>query len=297
MIRVHPDFYPQFRCIAAECRHSCCIGWEIDVDEDTLAEYRQVGGAFGARLCRNIAEGDAPHFVLGEEERCPFLNHENLCDIILNLGEDALCQICSDHPRFYTWLPDRVEEGLGLCCEEAARLLLSHGAPIRFLTQDEPDEEDLEAVEGYYALLERRERLFSILQDRAHTIPERLTAAFALHGAVYTPRDGAQDAAFLTTLEALDERWRILLNAWHAPEPWPEDEAEHLLVYLVYRYYLRYALEEYDALFALRFGALTLGVLAGLHGEKRTELVRMWSAELEYSEENLAALADHLMEN
>ena len=31
--------------------------------------------------------------------------------------------------------------------------------------------------------------------------------------------------------------------------------------------------------------------------ESLAELVRMWSAELEYSEENLAALADRLMEN
>ena len=27
-----PDYYKEFSCIADHCRHSCCIGWEIDID-------------------------------------------------------------------------------------------------------------------------------------------------------------------------------------------------------------------------------------------------------------------------
>jgi lysine-N-methylase len=293
MVRIHPDFYPEFHCIAGQCKHSCCIGWEIDVDEDTMEDYQQVGGAFGERLHKCIA-GEESHFVLGEGERCPFLNGENLCDIIINLGEDSLCQICADHPRFYTWLPDRVEEGLGLCCEEAARLLLSHEGSIRFLEQEEPDEEDYEADEGYYALLRRREKVFACLQDRTRTIQERLAAAFAIHGAELEKRNIAEDIAFLDTLEILDEHWRKLLRQWTPADPWPEEEAEHLLVYLVYRYYLSATLEQGDALFPLRFGAMTLGVLAGLPEKSHEELVRMWSAELEYSEENLERIAAYL---
>ena len=37
MLYVRPDFYDDFHCLAAACRHSCCVGWEIDVDEDSLA--------------------------------------------------------------------------------------------------------------------------------------------------------------------------------------------------------------------------------------------------------------------
>lgn len=80
MQNVCPDYYERFHCIADRCRHNCCVGWEIDVDEDALAAYRTVGGEMGERLRRNIAEdGDAPHFILGEGERCPFLNEKNLC--------------------------------------------------------------------------------------------------------------------------------------------------------------------------------------------------------------------------
>ena len=48
-----PNFYNSFHCIADRCKDSCCIGWEIDIDEDTYDYYQQVDGEFGKRL-RNI---------------------------------------------------------------------------------------------------------------------------------------------------------------------------------------------------------------------------------------------------
>lgn len=90
MCHFTPDCYKDFPCIAGRCRHSCCIGWEIDVDPDKLCSYNAVPGPFGDRLRANISPADPPHFILGEGERCPFLNSENLCDIILTLSEDQI---------------------------------------------------------------------------------------------------------------------------------------------------------------------------------------------------------------
>ena len=88
MQNAYPDYYPLFRCIADRCRHNCCIGWEIDVDGDSLAAYDQIGGEMGERLHKCIdRSGEMPHFILGEQERCPFLNGKNLCDLILYGGE------------------------------------------------------------------------------------------------------------------------------------------------------------------------------------------------------------------
>ena len=28
--------WEHFRCVAERCRHSCCVGWEIGVDEESL---------------------------------------------------------------------------------------------------------------------------------------------------------------------------------------------------------------------------------------------------------------------
>ena len=37
-----PAYYKAFRCIGSDCTENCCIGWEIDVDEDSLAYYETV---------------------------------------------------------------------------------------------------------------------------------------------------------------------------------------------------------------------------------------------------------------
>ena len=84
MQQVYPNYYPQFQCTAGACRHSCCIGWEIDIDEASAARYAALPGAFGDRLRQQIDwESDPPHFILGEKERSPFLNADTLCDMIL----------------------------------------------------------------------------------------------------------------------------------------------------------------------------------------------------------------------
>ena len=114
-----PDYYTRFKCIAGKCRHSCCIGWEIDIDGDTYERYRNIPGEIGRRIIDNTAVNDGvASFVLGKDERGPFLNKDGLCDIILDLGEDALCQICTEHPRFHNLRGDGyIESGVGLCCE------------------------------------------------------------------------------------------------------------------------------------------------------------------------------------
>ena len=49
-----PDFYDSFHCIGSECPDNCCIGWELDIDEDTYEYYKNVPGEFGDRLRANM---------------------------------------------------------------------------------------------------------------------------------------------------------------------------------------------------------------------------------------------------
>ena len=165
-----PDYFDRFQCIAGACSDNCCIGWEIDVDEERQQYYRTVPGELGDRLSRMIDRERGCFILQGKEERCPFLNRENLCDLILGLGESALCDICREHPRFYDWFPGRTEAGIGLCCEAAARLILGTQEPVRFVSADlEPEEDDM-----VNALFEARETAISILQDRQYSVWVRL---------------------------------------------------------------------------------------------------------------------------
>ena len=72
---IKPNFYDAFHCTAAACSDTCCAGWEIDVDPDTVEYYENLEGELGDRLREELC--DLPDgtvcFRLGENERCPFL--------------------------------------------------------------------------------------------------------------------------------------------------------------------------------------------------------------------------------
>ena len=53
-----PSYYKNFKCIAEKCTHNCCIGWEIDIDGQTLARYDALQGDLGDRIRRGIVRGE-----------------------------------------------------------------------------------------------------------------------------------------------------------------------------------------------------------------------------------------------
>ena len=298
---IAPDFYPQFQCIAGNCKHSCCIGWEIDIDEDTLETYKSMDGEIGQRLRTSIDfDCDCPHFITGDDGRCPFLNSENLCDLILELGEDALCGICDMHPRFRNDFSDRTEMGLGLCCEEAARLILTRTEPMQLITLEDDGIEE-EADESDLYLYSLRDNAIAIMQDREFSYAERtehLAMAFDIDLPESTP---AHWADIYSELERLDETWTDMLHSLQTdftPNPFPQwDTAwEQLAVYFLYRH-LPAALWDGDAESKLGFALLSVQMLQWLCSAKKDvcfadllEFTRMYSSEIEYSDENLERL-------
>ena len=308
-----PKIYKDFRCIAAECRHNCCIGWEIDIDEDTLAFYRAQTGEIGEELRKNIEITDGcASFRLDEHERCPFLNRRNLCDIYLTLGENALCQICRDHPRFRNFFSDRTEVGLGLCCESAARLLLCAETPFS-LIQIADDGETQTPTPEEAAFFAFRERVFLSAQDRNLPPEQRLQTILDTVGAHLPQKSPAAWAAFYAALERLDHGWDAALetlctlppDAFAAPFM-KEAELffENLLCCFLYRH-LAGALDDGNlsvhAAFCVHgvqfFWALYRACAkehAGFDVDLALNLVRQYATEIEYSAENLEAVLDAL---
>ncbi len=308
METVYPDYYNTFHCIADKCRHTCCIGWEIDIDEKTAANYRSVKGIWGRQLSEHIAWEDLPHFILDEGGRCPFLNDNNLCDLILNLGEERLCSICREHPRFRNELPDRVEMGLGLCCEEAARLILGQKGTTKWIvegTRKEPD-----------AILLLRDAVLSILQNREDPLTNRIAAMMHVCGSECLPFNVILWRDRLMSLERMDERWTnyLMLLTEDIVSSFsfsfivrPEEEYEHLMVYLIYRYFAN-AWDREEAIVRACFAAFGCWLIHALNValfqrngyvsfEDQVELCRLFSAEIEYSEENRDMVLNWLSED
>ena len=186
-----PSFFDQFKCIGSACTDTCCAGWEIEVDETTAEGYLTEKGAFGDRLRREIGSEPGEYFFKLQDNRCPFLNKENLCDIFINLGEDRLCDICREHPRFYNWFGDYtfVEEVTQDEDDELSEEMWHEAEDetedvCQSVSEEQDDSDENEHTDDYDLLddeseeceqmLEERKAIFSILQNRKKNIGARL---------------------------------------------------------------------------------------------------------------------------
>ena len=303
MKEAFPNYYRKFQCIADRCVHSCCIGWEIDVGEKTFQKYSALKNGLGEKIRENIT-GKPPHFILQEGERCPFLNERGLCDIILTHGADMLCDICTLHPRFRNFYSDFAETGLGLCCEEAARIILSQDEKFCI---EIPENESLSPEEqSFFAI---RAEILWILQDREKSIIERfcnLAEKFGLEFGFSLP----VVVELFLSLERLDDSWTNELKSvsefFFDGKIFENRELaiafEQLAVSLVFRH-LTGALQ--DGEYAARvcfclLGCFLIGAMWECNMSKNVEfelsdmceIVRLFSSEIEYSEENTEALLD-----
>ena len=301
---IAPHYYRRFRCIAERCRHSCCIGWEIDVDEASLEKYQTLPGELGGEIRAAIVlEDGTAHFRLAGHDRCPFLNDEGLCRMILGFGEDILCQICRDHPRFYNEFSHCTEAGLGLTCEAAARLILSEPAPL-FLTvlEDDGGEESPDEYEDY--LLTLRRNLLALLEDESWSLEERLTNVLDLSGASIPEKSCAEWADIFRSLERLDENWDQILATLSLPAKPLGSEWDrpflNLAAYFLYRH-LPAALYGADPEQYAAFAVLSTRIIRRLFAaapaqdmDTLADLARMYSSEIEYSTDNTDAILDLL---
>lgn len=283
MNEIKPDFYDKFNCIAGACRHSCCKGWEIDVDEDSAQYYGQIAGPFGDRLRSALhCEDGVTSFVLTKDERCPLLRDDGLCDLILHLGEESLCDICALHPRFFGETENFEYAGIGLSCEEAARLLL------------EPDG-DLMIISG----------------EQTTSFPEFMEKEFGsrMREFRFVPYSKRKEIEKLLSIysecEPIDDHWEVELRELKAftehtaeiprrEDPKREDmqpsKYDRIYQYLIYRQMDRIAEFGMEAVLSFaRQGTEYIYLRDCMHPDT-AEHTRRWSEQMEYSEENTELL-------
>ncbi|MBO5339091.1 MAG: flagellin lysine-N-methylase [Clostridia bacterium] len=288
-----PRYYKNFKCIADKCEHSCCIGWEIDIDKKALLKYKKLKDGYGNIIADTISMDDTPHFKLVENERCPHLDEHGLCKIITNVGEEYLCDICREHPRFYNYT-SIAEVGLGMSCEEAARIILSSSDYDAFEYIGEVDaEEDFTDFDG----LTERGKIYKILRQEKN-YKSRLEEIYSKYQI-----DFGNDETWLEildSLEYLDQKHKDLFKNYSSknrPSGKTQNEyLERFLAYLVYRHTTE-AFDYEDFLLRLSFCLFCERLLASLICSKGAKelsevatLSRIISEEIEYSEDNTEAL-------
>lgn len=346
MILRVPSFYKTFQCIADKCEHSCCIGWEIDIDEDSFDYYKSIPGSFGKRLAEQTTTEDGEHsFILQENGWCPFLNKQKLCDIYSELGEEALCEVCTEYPRFTIEYGNVREIALSFSCEEVGRILFSdegkmHYEDVRmpdawqeedFDENDEPFEEDMEEFCSH--LEEYRSQAIAILQNREKRMDDRIKEYLIFCGklqkVVQDPEEQPRKAEeywqrrmdVFDELENVNDEWiavktqvrrffaehsyKETLEEYRQSDCYNEIWYEHIMVYFTYRYFMR-AWYDGNLLAKAQFAVVGFLVIRDMdlvryysNGRKftladRIAVARIFSREVEHSEETLELLEDDI---
>ncbi len=294
-----PTYYGKFKCIAERCRQSCCINWEIPIDDGALSKYEKI-----PEIAATIAhDEDCAHFKLCENGRCPHLNEDGLCNIIISHGESSLADICRRHPRFYNLVDSRIEAGLGIVCREACRFILECEEPFS-LSREVVVGEDFSylkhALSEDFSATAARSRIFSVIRG-ASSFTEVITA---LRQEFMLPiiKEPDEWLLYLSEFEILDEEWQDRLqltlntNVPKSVENMFDTYYLRLLAYFVYRHVS--AATSPDNLRArLGFSILSAEMIKHIFsrsgGKTLDDLIdvaREYSLEIEYSEENTAEL-------
>jgi len=224
MLIVKPDYYDEFKCVANECEDTCCAGWQIVIDEESMERYEKVEGAFSKNLKDSI-DWEEGVFCQDEQRRCAFLNAHNLCDLYAELGKESLCNTCRDYPRHIEEFENVREYTLSISCPEVAKLLLNRKEPVTFPEYEEEGEEEFEDFDFllYSRLLDARTVMLDILWDRTVSVQWR---AFLIWQIGIELQEYMDEGKLFSCEEIFDkytskEWWPYLekrLEAWKASE-------------------------------------------------------------------------------
>ncbi len=289
--------FKKFECKKGECKKTCCALWQISVDRKTLNKYKKVKGDFARRIKEGVDFENSSLCI--NNGRCAFLNKENLCDIIINLGKEYLGEVCTIHPKFISSLDEYNECGIGLSCEEGARLLITFKDKI--LPNTPPNPSPLKGFDK--ELIDFREELLHLayspapFRDRIKKILSFIN--FSEEEFLLFPLVDA-----LNKMELLDKEWTSYLSNLKRPSLEISEDIEgeltNLLVYFIYRHIIN-AVDKLDLKSRTLFSLFSTLAIHNIYINSKKvqkdvnlliDIARGYSAEIEYSEENLFKLLD-----
>lgn len=321
MFTVKPYFSDSFVCKADKCSDTCCAGWEIDIDSETLSKYKNLQSCHYEKLMQGICSDNGVYsFRLKDNERCWFLAENGLCDIYSCLGKDNLCEICREHPRFYNYYDNAVEMGYGLCCEKVCELLSEDDDDFSLLIEGELPDDD------YAQLFRLRNECFEIISDKNDDFSCKINSLlrfasevqYEYFGDKFIFREKTDKKAIFDDVIELYSETEPINSFWSSILSVLSDNidriavesdkmgicdifCEKILSYILYRHLIENAFcgdffagicfAVAGVIFIHMLDCLTLSTNGQLSMSDRIDNVKLWSKQVEYSQENTDLLS------
>ena len=295
------NYNKKFTCVGSDCKHNCCIGWKIDIDNKTLKKYFNLQ-KFDHKFNQDFFDKNT--FKLNKLGRCPFLEDDSLCYVIKKYGEKYLCSTCKAHPRFKNFFSDRVETGLGLYCEESARIILSQKSKMKLeLLRQTTTIKKLTTFEK--KVLKFRNEVLAVVQNR------KLSTCDKIKLLEQKSLIDLTDISYFNWIKIYNSLEKLLVNEFTFDKlncyknftdfnNEFEREYEQILSYLTYRHISR-AIDNLDLKVRLSFVLLSFKFINQIFTllsqqdtkfsiENLIEACRIYSSEIECSDQNIISL-------
>lgn len=293
---VKPTFYKNFKCIAGDCPDSCCQGWEVDADSDSLEYYKSLDNSLEIKKRIDSVlskdEFDNTIFTLAPKKRCPFLNDENLCDMHIAIGGEHTPYTCRTFPRFIYDFGATREIGISFSCPVASDMMYNTES-FDFETDinsDLPTLNDIDA-EKYFLLYKGRAEAYKIAKDKNKSIRERLNdlldLGVLLQEKLFPYDEGGDDIAFFDVFknpELINPEWKEKVENFSLKQVSDTQSNENILMYFLYKYLMQ-AVYDDDALSKIKMAVI--GVLINTYFGEDSWTVHLWSKETEHSQYNM----------
>lgn len=293
---VKPTFYKNFKCIAGDCPDSCCQGWEVDADSDSLEYYKTLDNSLEIKKRIDSVlskdEFDNTIFTLAPKKRCPFLNNENLCDMHIAIGGEHTPYTCRTFPRFIYDFGATREIGISFSCPVPSDMMYNTES-FDFETEvnsDLPTLNDIDA-EKYFLLYKGRAEAYKIAKDKNKSIRERLNdlldLGVLLQEKLFPYDEGGDDIAFFDVFknpELINPEWKEKVENFSLKQVSDTQSNENILMYFLYKYLMQ-AVYDDDVLSKIKMAVL--GVLINTYFGEDSWTVHLWSKETEHSQYNM----------
>lgn len=293
---IKPTFYKNFKCIAGACPDSCCQGWEVDADNDSLEYYKTLNPSLEIKQkIDNVLskdEFDNTIFTLAKKKRCPFLNDDNLCDMHIAIGAEHTPYTCRTFPRFIYDFGGTREIGVSFSCPVAADMMYDIDS-FDFeqeITEELPTLNDIDA-QTYFLLVKARNDAYNIAKNKELSINQRLLTlldfAENLQNELSPYDEGDDEIDFIDIFknpELINPEWSAKVRSPKYSSVSNSQANENIIMYFLYKYFMQ-AVYDTDVLSKVKMAVV--GVLINTYLGNDSWTVHLWSKETEHSQYNM----------
>ncbi|MHC1684380.1 MAG: flagellin lysine-N-methylase [Clostridiaceae bacterium] len=170
--------YDKFKCTADKCRFTCCVGWDISVDNDTYNKWKKDSDKLDYALKNTKIQksGRNTEYIINKatDEVCPLLDEHGLCEIVKSHGEECLSLTCQRFPRIENFLGDKKELTLSCACPEAVEIISGISGKTTMVPENDA------SLNSDLLELKIRETLVNIVQFEKFSLEERLLVGFQM---------------------------------------------------------------------------------------------------------------------